>query len=218
MISLKKLSGQKVFDIGAHKGEDTQYYLSRGYKVVAFECDPSNIEFLKKRFENEIESGELILETKALVSGGGNNKKLIFYVDDNSVWGTLNQDWAKRNSRLGSKSRSIEVETLDPNEIYNLYGIPYFIKIDIEGSDLDVLESLKKLKFKDRPKYISIESTKTSWSLLLREFDIFTKLGYSKFQAIPQSKMQYKSTKWKNTEGKINSYRHRERFFWTIWR
>ena len=107
-------------DIGANKGEDSQYYLERGYEVVAFECNPSNIEFLKKRFENEIRSKAFILETKALVSGGGDHKKLKFYVDDKSVWGTINQNWAKRNSRLGSKIRSIEVETLDPKEIYFL--------------------------------------------------------------------------------------------------
>ena len=129
-------------------------------------------------------------------------------MDDKSVWGTLNQAWAKRNSRLGSKSCSIEVETLDPKEIYSLYGIPYYMKIDIEGSDLDVLESITNLDFKNRPKYISIESTKTSWSGLLKEFDIFIKLGYFKFQAIPQSKMQFKVTKWKNDTGEIISYRH----------
>jgi hypothetical protein len=142
------------------------------------------------------------------LSGGGQGKKVKFYIDDNSVWGTLNQDWAKRNSRLGSNSLSIELETIDPKEIYSLYGIPYFMKIDIEGSDLDVLESIFNLEYKNRPKYISIESTKTSWIALLREFDIFIKLGYFKFQAVPQSNMQHKVTKWENAEGKIISYRH----------
>ena len=203
------MSKKIIFDIGAHKGEDSQYYLARGYKVIAFECNPLNIEFLKKRFEKEIKSNEFILETKALLSGGGNNKKVKFYVNDISVWGTLNQDWDKRNSRLGSNSRSIEVETIDPKEIYNLYGIPYYMKIDIEGSDLDVLESVINLEFENRPKYISIESSKTSWSALLREFDTFKKLGYLKFQAIPQrQKIRNKITKWKNTDGEIISYRH----------
>ncbi len=99
---------------------------------------------------------------------------------------------------------------MDPKEIYKFYGIPYYMKIDIEGSDLDVLESIINLEFKNRPKYISIESTKTSWSALLREFDIFIKLGYLKFQAIPQRKMQEKVTKWKNAKGRIITYRHKK--------
>ena len=50
---------------------------------------------------------------------------ITFYVDENSVWGTLNQDWAKRNSRLGSNSRSIKVETMDPKEIYKFCGLTW---------------------------------------------------------------------------------------------
>jgi hypothetical protein len=30
-----------IFDIGAHRGEDTEYYLRRGFRVVAVECEPS---------------------------------------------------------------------------------------------------------------------------------------------------------------------------------
>ncbi len=204
MISTKRI----VFDVGAHKGEDAKYYLTRGYKVVAFECNPSNILFLKKRFEKEIKSNDLVLETRALICGGSVYKKLEFFVDENSVWGTLNKDWARRNQRLGSNSKSILVDTLDPKEIYHLYGIPYFIKIDIEGCDMDILKSLKYLNYENRPKYLSLESSKTSWNALREEFDLLKKLEYLNFQAIPQSKMQKKITKWKDAKGKIISYNH----------
>jgi len=197
-----------VFDIGAHKGEDSKYYLERGYKVIAFECSPSNIEYLKKRFHEEIKTKNMILETRALLLGGGNHKKVNFYVDNVSVWGTLNKDWAKRNSRLGSQSKSILVETLDPSEIYRIYGNPYFIKIDIEGSDMDVLRSLFNVKFEKRPKYLSIESSKTSWIDLMEEFQVLKKLGYTNFQAIPQSRMGKKLTKWKSLLGEKVSFRH----------
>jgi len=30
-----------VFDIGMHNGDDTAYYLARGYRVVAVEANPS---------------------------------------------------------------------------------------------------------------------------------------------------------------------------------
>jgi len=211
MISSKRI----VFDVGAHKGEDSKYYLTRGYKVVAFECNPSNIEFLKKRFEKEIKSNDLVLETRALISGGSVDKKLKFFVDEISVWGTLNEDWvrrnedwSRRNERLGSNPKSILVDTLDPKEIYNLYGIPYFIKIDIEGCDMDIVQSLKYLNYENRPKYLSLESSRTSWNALMKEFDLLKKLGYLNFQAIPQSKNAKKITKWKDAKGKIISYHH----------
>ncbi len=204
MINSKKI----VFDVGAHKGEDSKYYLARGYKVIAFECSPLNIKFLKERFKNEIKSNDLVIETRALVCGGSADKKLEFFVDDISVWGTLNINWAKRNERLGSNYKSILVDTLDPKEIYNLYGIPYFIKIDIEGSDMDVLKSLKYLKYENRPKYLSLESSKTSWTALIEEFALLKKLQYVNFQAIPQGKISKIITKWKNNEGKIIAYHH----------
>ena len=29
-----------IYDVGMHKGEDTEFYLSKGFKVVGFEADP----------------------------------------------------------------------------------------------------------------------------------------------------------------------------------
>ena len=43
-----------VFDIGAHLGEDTEYYLARGFDVIAFECMPENIKQIQDKFPKEI--------------------------------------------------------------------------------------------------------------------------------------------------------------------
>ena len=107
-----------------------------------------------------------------------------------------------------STSVSKIIESIRPKEIYNLYGIPYFIKIDIEGCDMDILQSLKYLNYENRPKYLSLESSRTSWNALMKEFDLLKKLGYLNFQAIPQSKNAKKITKWKDAKGKIISYHH----------
>ena len=29
-----------VYDVGMHKGEDTEFYLRKGFRVIAFEADP----------------------------------------------------------------------------------------------------------------------------------------------------------------------------------
>jgi 16S rRNA A1518/A1519 N6-dimethyltransferase RsmA/KsgA/DIM1 with predicted DNA glycosylase/AP lyase activity len=46
-----------VFDIGAHRGEDTEYYLRRGFRVVSVECEPDNVAALRTRFSREITDG-----------------------------------------------------------------------------------------------------------------------------------------------------------------
>ena len=196
-----------VFDLGAHLGEDSSYYLKRGYKVVAFECSPENIAHLRKRFAVEIKSNQLLIETRALLKGGCDGKLVDFFLDDISVWGTVHKDWSSRNQRLGSSNKTIKVETLDPKSIYEKYGQPFFMKIDIEGSDMDVLESLFEVHSNSRPKYVSIESSKTSWNDLRRELLILTNLGYTEFAAVNQEKIPAK-TSWISGKGEKEIFYH----------
>ncbi|HJU23267.1 MAG TPA: hypothetical protein VJ891_12220 [Casimicrobiaceae bacterium] len=46
--------------------------------------------------------------------------------------------------------------------------MPYYLKIDIEGADLHCVRALAR--FGKRPKYVSLESTMTSWDGLVEEF------------------------------------------------
>ena len=199
-----------VFDIGAHLGEDTEYYLARGFDVIAFECMPENIKQIQDKFPKEIRDKSLILETRALLVGGGEDREATFFVDRISFWGTLHKDWAERNQRLGSQNRSISVKTMEPSDTYELYGKPYFMKIDVEGEDVNVLKSLSNITIQERSKYISIESSKTSWKSLINEFRVFEDLGYTHFAVRPQSKMAKTTTQWVASDGKKCSLRHKK--------
>ena len=199
-----------VLDIGAHQGEDTEYYLARGHKVVAFECATRNIQILEDKFKHEIDEGNLILEKRALLKGGGEGKTATFYADELSVWGTLNQEWSSRNEVLGSRNCQITVDTIDPSDIYRLYGVPLYMKIDVEGCDVLVLESLKQVPAGNRPRYVSIESSKTSWSALVEEFALFEALGYSRFAVVAQSNNSKKISRWNYSGGKAESFRHKK--------
>lgn len=59
--------------------------------------------------------------------------------------------------------------------LFTEYGIPYYAKVDIEGSDRLCLEAL--LGFADRPRYVSVESDKVSLRALEEEFDLLEQLG-----------------------------------------
>ena len=37
-----------------HKGEDTDFYLKKGFNVIGFEADPELIALCQNRFKNEI--------------------------------------------------------------------------------------------------------------------------------------------------------------------
>lgn len=41
-----------IFDIGMYKGEDTDFYLKRGFRVIAFEANPDMIALLRATFRS----------------------------------------------------------------------------------------------------------------------------------------------------------------------
>ena len=40
-----------IYDVGLHKGEDAEFYLHKGFRVVAFEADPDLIAFCRERLK-----------------------------------------------------------------------------------------------------------------------------------------------------------------------
>ncbi len=174
-----------IFDVGAHMGEDTAFYLKKGFRVIGIEADPVLAEQLRCRFKTDIDHSNLVIVESAIAPEAGTVR---FYANDaHSFWGTTDPQWALRNQKLGAPSRTIEVRAERFQDILRRYGIPYYLKIDIEGADRLCLQALKD--FDARPAYLSIESDKVSWAALKEEFQLLESLGYRSFQIINQAKM-----------------------------
>lgn len=198
-----------IFDVGLHKGEDTDYYLKKGFRVVAFEADPDLINLCKAKFNKEITTGDLAIVEGAIVDFDKTEEtpdRIKFYKNNKtSVWGTVVTEWADRNKWLGSDSEIIEVPTINFSKCIEKYGVPYYIKIDIEGMDTVCLRSL--LNVQERPSYISIESNKVHFDGLMEEIELFKKLGYDEFQAINQTKVQRQKEPQNTEEGDYLNYK-----------
>jgi len=173
-----------IFDVGAHLGEDSDFYLKLGYRVVAIEANPDLVTRLAERFESEIEQGRYVVVSSAI---GESNRRVAFYVNETvSVWGTTERKWAIRNDGKGAASKRIEVSSIRFEEVLRRHGYPLYMKVDIEGADLLCVRALECVDATARPMFVSIESTKTSWRALLKEFDAFERLGYTRFQIVDQ--------------------------------
>jgi FkbM family methyltransferase len=173
-----------IYDVGMHKGEDTEFYLRKGFRVIAFEADPDLIGYCKGKFSAEIKDNKLVIVEGAILDNPKLDKVLFYKCVDVSVWGTIDINWAKRNERRGKTIETIEVDTVDFSECVHKYGIPYYMKIDIEGADIICLKQL--LYFNPKPHYVSIESNKISMKGIHEEISLLEKLGYSEFKAIQQ--------------------------------
>jgi FkbM family methyltransferase len=177
-----------IFDIGLHQGEDTEFYLEKGFDVVAFEADPVLADQCRRKFADQIANQRLIVVEGAIVDveNCDSASTVKFYRNEtNSVWGTIFDDWAERNESFGAKSNCIEVRALNIVDYLRQYGVPHYMKIDIEGADVLCLRAL--LDFGVRPPYVSIESEKREFRKLTEEFQLLERLGYSTFMAVQQA-------------------------------
>ena len=176
-----------IYDVGFHKGEDTEFYLKKGFRVVAIEANPTLYFAGIERFKKEVDAGRLTLLNVAIADTDG---PIRFFVNPRvTEWGTISPDFAARNRRLGADSEDITVQGLRFDRILRQFGVPYYLKIDIEGADVLCLEGL--LSVSACPPHLSLESNKTSWAALVAEFARLRALGYRRFKVVSQEGVRH---------------------------
>lgn len=192
-----------VYDVGLHRGEDTAYYLLKGYRVVAFEANPALVTAAEERFAAELADGRLTLVSGAIATPGA-GETITFFQHENSVLGTVDTDWAERNAGRGD-AVAIEVPTVDFAAALREHGVPAYLKIDIEGVDRWCLEQLRA--FDARPSWVSIESSKTALDEIRAELDLLVELGYDAFAARQQAGIEQVTVDTRTLDGR--PLRHR---------
>lgn len=174
-----------VFDMGCHKGEDTSFYLAKGYRVAAFEANPSLVQALEARFADAIAGGRLRIFSGILKADAEPGEKMRFYVNQGQTnWGTADPEWMERNKSLGAESVPIDVDTVNLETVMREIGVPLYAKIDIQGLDYAILGAFHA--FEERPRFISVASDKVRFEGVVNEVKLLSDLGYKRFQAVQQ--------------------------------
>ena len=163
-----------IFDIGMYDGSDTKYYLSEGYKVVAVEANPDLIERARESFKEELSSSQLVLINAAICNDSGQEATLTIPFNDLGSGSIIGEKISHKK-----QLRSYKVRGMTITELIEKYGLPYFMKIDIEGADRYCIIPLNEV---NRPKYISFEAGDDIEELVHH----LKKIGYTKFKAINQ--------------------------------
>lgn len=172
-----------IIDVGFHTGRDSAYYLAKGFRVVAVEANPVLVAKARVEFSEDLAAGRLVLHEVAIADRTG---FATFYVSDtHDDWGTASQAFAERNVKMGSTASTITVPTVTFDDILRDAGIPYYLKVDIEGSDDLCVEALRA--FDDRPRYISVEAALTSMEEARSQLDLLAELGYDQFKIVNQA-------------------------------
>ena len=180
-----QLAPDVIFDVGMHRGEDTEYYLRKGFRVVAFEAQPDLVEAARRQFATALRGGRLELVSGAITPSGLGS--VTFYVHSRlSGWGTTERSRAIRNEVMG-KSAEVTVPAVDFAACLREHGVPHYLKIDIEAADMLCVEALFEVEPEQRPCYVSIEAESESWSGVVRQFDTLEQLGYTRFAIVQQA-------------------------------
>lgn len=139
-----------VYDVGMHNGDDTAYYLSKGYTVVAVEADPVQAQKGVERFHSEVESGRLKILNVGVAKEEG---QFDFYInEEKSEWNSFDLSIASRD---GLPWHAIKIKAMKFATLIQEHGVPYYLKVDIEGHDYLCIEGLDPANL---PKYISVEA------------------------------------------------------------
>lgn len=169
-----------IYDFGMDLCQDSDFYLNKGFRVVAIDANPSACDMARKRYPTEIANDRLTVVNAAV---SNSSEPLIFYVCTTlSAWSTASTALRDEKMAAGALFDEITVPSVRSCDILNEYGSAHFAKIDIEGSDLVCLEGFRSIQTK--PHFIS---TEVDFYKLDRQLNCLSELGYRKFALLGQS-------------------------------
>jgi len=170
--------GDLVFDVGAHVGDRVASFRRLGARVVAVEPQPALVKVLKLFYGH---SADIAIEAVAVGRATGAANMMINV--DNPTVSTASPAFvnAARDAPGWDTQRwttSVEVPVTTLDALVEKHGLPWFIKIDVEGFEAEALQGLSRTV-----KALSFEFTTIQRDVARACVERCIALGYSRFNA-----------------------------------
>lgn len=129
--------GALCFDIGAHRGSKTDLFLGLGARVVCVEPQPRCVQILTEKYQGH--PGVAIVP-KGLAAAAG--VRPIHVCEAADTISTFSARWQTGRFRTYRWDSSVDVPVTTLDELIAEFGSPLFCKIDVEGSETEVIRGL----------------------------------------------------------------------------
>src|SRR5688572_26149772 len=112
-----------IYDLGVHHGDDTEFYLRKGFQVIGVEADPMQYESVRNHLSEYIQDGRLTLLNVGIWESRGS---LTFYRNlDNDHWSSFDANYGCRE---GSRFEQLKIPCVLIEDLLLKYGVPYYMK------------------------------------------------------------------------------------------
>lgn len=188
------MNNNLIFDLGFLDGTDSKNYLDKGYKVIAVEANPDLVEqaFIGRLKWESFDGKNHVLIPNAIYNES--NIPFVFYINKERPEVSSLEKWiASQNGKFEVEEK--KVYSISLQDLIKNYGVPYYIKVDVEGVDKIVAKQIYELE--EKPMYVSFELNKDDF------IDIFyymKKSGYTKYKLVNQL------NNLKNSSGDFGKY------------
>jgi len=199
--------GDLCFDAGANIGKFTDVFLKLGTRVVCIEPQEKCLQQLYKRFGN---NPNVIIVDKAIGESEGSADLMI--CEETHTISTFSDKWVKEGrfskDYKWTKTQKVPITTLDA--LIQLYGLPKFCKVDVEGFEESALKGLTK-----PIPFISFEFTREFFDTTKNCINHLLSMGYKNFNCTLGDDAQLLFPEWVQSEEiykKISTLK--DKLFW----
>lgn len=179
--------GSICFDVGANIGKKSEIFLKLGMTVVAFEPQSGCIRELRARCG----FAQKRLHTWQGVVGEKIGDVSLHLSEESNGQASLLADWE------GTHAGTIRVPMTTLDDAIGKYGKPAYVKIDVEGYELNVLKGLSS----------SVPLVSFEYHLREREInevynclDCLSQFGEMQVNLVPSNSMEFAFEKWRNLD------------------